>query len=394
MSKGKVIDTNLYPIVSNILKGKVNMDKFKSLVSNLIQKNYNELYHHTPSYRIYYSESDRNDLLNLFNLTEDKILELCGDAFYFKIKNYNPRAMKDPLTLLILNIFRYCHKNKINQDIALIYLCFSPKIYLSIHSGQFRDFAPSEGEKTSAVMEYTISNISNKYEIKKKGNLIGSVISIAENWAKSYNSKILSGSDEEQCYIFQQLHNRIKQSLVILSREYYKNLEDPKSLLLFSSDNYSEDNFRITETNTMLIANYANKAINKITTEDVNIKICKSVGEIDSLELKNLMTTIIEDSENLPLLNVIVYNIISNYYSECDAEVKDVRDISFLNYSLTRKSNSNNKEYTEMIKNIRILLDNNSERYRKRKRRPQTEAAYVKAVLTYLVLSIHLSSNR
>lgn len=393
MSDTKVILNNLYPIVERTLKDKSKMTKFKSYISEYISKNSDELYFHSPAYRMYYSSSDKEKIYELFGLDDEKILKLIDGAFYFKIKNYNPRSMKDPLTVLLLNVYRFCNLNNINEEQSLTYLCFSPKLYLSIHSGQFPDFPPSEGEKTMAVMEYTISNLSNKYEIKKKGTLIGSVMAIANNWAKSYDSRIKSWSDEDQCYIFQQLHNRIKQSLIVLCREYYTNLENPKSIILFSSDNYSDENYRVGENNSMMVMAYSNKSVNYILSNEPNLEICKSVSDIiDPVELRNLIKDITSNSSNVPLLNKVVYNMISVYYSDSNAKNKDVRDISFINYSLTRKANSKNKDYLEMINSVRLLLNNNSERYRKNKNK-NIESSFVKSLIGYIALIIHISNK-
>lgn len=394
MRKDYVILDNLYKKIEPILK--TSQNKLKNIISKFIDRNQDELYYHSPAYRIYFSENDKQSLLSLFNITENEILNLVSEAFYFKIKNYNPRAMKDPITILILLIHRYCYMNNINKELSLIYLCFSPKIYLSIHVGQFPDFPPSESEKNMGVMDYTISNISNKFEIKKKGTLIDSVISLAENWEKSYSSRIKNCSDEDLCYIFQQLHNRIKQSLITLSKEYYSNLENPKAILFYSSDRYDQDTYRLAENNNMLISKYVSKTMEFILGSDADIKICEIVSsksEIAPLELKSLVETIISNKDNIKRVNMIITNIISNYYSEAKYENKDIRDISFLLYSLTRKANSNNKEYNEMINELRSLLSENSERYIKRKKRPATEAAYVNSLLGYFAMIIHKANK-
>lgn len=389
---GNIILNNLYKVVDTKLKGKES--KFTEVVSKFIQKNHEKLYYYAPSYRIYYTNEDKDDLYNFLGLTENEVLDLIKDAYYFKQKNFNPRAMKDPTTILILLIFRYFYINKKPMKSVLIYLCFSPKIYLSIHSGQFPQFAPCDSEKYMAIMDYTISNISNKYEIKKKGNLCEAVLSTAEFWAKTYDSKIKKSSDEDLVYIFQQLHNRIKQSLIALSREYYKNLNDPKALLLYSSDRHDEDSFRLSDSNYMVIAQNVSTTMNHLLSSEADIKLCKAIsGDITALELKSLVETIISNKDNIESLNVIISNVISNYYSECTSNKKDVRDISFINYSLTRKSNSVNKEYNELISNVRKLLSENSERYVKRRNRPATEAAYIRALLGYIILVINKSNS-
>lgn len=395
MRKDYIILDNLYKRIEPILKSSQN--KLKTIISKFVDRNQNELYYHAPAYRIYFTKVDKDNLLSLFNITESEILKLVNEAFYFKIPNYNPRAMKDPITILILLIHRYCYINNVNKELSLIYLCFSPKIYLSIHIGQFPDFPPSENEKNMGVMDYTISNISNKFEIKKKGTLIDSVISLGENWENSYSSRIKNCSDEDLCYIFQQLHNRIKQSIITLSKEYYSNLENPKAILFYSSDRYDQDTYRLAENNNMLISKYVSKTMEFILGSDADIKVCKiltsSKSELPPLELKSLVESIISNKNNIKRINMIITNIISNYYSESKYENKDIRDISFLSYSLTRKANSNNKEYNEMINELRKLLSENSERYLKRRKRPATEAAYVNALLGYFTMIIHKANT-
>ena len=72
---------------------------------------------------------------------------------------------------------------------------------------------------------------------------------------------------------------------------------------------------------------------------------------------------------------------------------KDVASIKFLSYTIKTKPNSKNPLIIRIKEICNQLLEENSIRYTKRKRRESTRLSYEKAVLTYFAIII-INSNK
>ena len=77
-------------------------------------------------------------------------------------------------------------------------------------------------------MEYVVNNeLSNKYELKTKGTIIGAIKSISINWIDAYKSTMFKTFDDEDvCYLIQQIHNRIKSFMKNIAKLYYEAYEN------------------------------------------------------------------------------------------------------------------------------------------------------------------------
>ena len=99
------------------------------------------------------------------------------------------------------------------------------------------------------------------------------------------------------------------------------------------------------------------------------------------------MESILKNSTNLPLLRELMENIIADYMR--NSKEKDVRDMSFITYSITTKPNAKDANIVRIKNIIYEFLEDNSANYRRRKNRLATQNSYYKAVLEYVVLIIN-----
>lgn len=379
------IRSKLYPLVEKALQK--NEAKYKKCVARFIQKRAASLYDTGPNDRIFFGPEDLKDFYDSIGITEPEIISCLQGTFYWDIP-FKPKAAKDPFTCTLMMVIRYyLNKGSSKQkdlELSTIYLAFSGKFYPSIHFGSFR-IVPAENR---TVMDYVVNNkLSNKFDLKKEQTVFGAIRSICNTWVNTYKGKIKSGTDEEVAYCIEQLHNRIKafmKNIATVFYECYKN----KEYLNFESDNYSEDNYHIADSDSLQAEKYAEKAMNKIISNGVDYHFCSMCSDqnIKKDEVKFIMESILSDNNNLDELKELIQLLISDYMVH--NEDKDIRGHNFLVYSIKAKPNAKDPNVLRQKEIITGWLDDNSPQYRKRKSRIATANSYYKAILQYVVLSI------
>ena len=72
---------------------------------------------------------------------------------------------------------------------------------------------------------------------------------------------------------------------------------------------------------------------------------------------------------------------------------KDVRDLSFISYSIKVTPNSKNKYVLRKKELLDLILLNNSEHFARRRSRAATESAYYRAINAYFALTIQKANK-
>lgn len=382
------IQNEVYPLVQKSLEK--NMTKYKAMLSRFIEKRSAKLYDTCPCDRIAYGKEDEDDLFNSLGIDYNDVVTAISHTYYYSIPNFNPRSAKGPVTVLGLCIIKYFidKKDKQNTALACTYFSFTGQMYPSIHRGSF----PIEPTQYRHVMEYVINNNLNaKFNIRSEGSVVGAVRSICNTWVDTYD-KLFAGkmSDYDAVYLIQQLHTRIKSFLINIASEYYAAYKNKDQYITYDSDNLdSQDNYRIADNDALRAENTAGKAFNYLTTHDIDYRFCKTAADanVKTDEIKSIMQSVLDNKDNIDILMELIRIIIGSYYEQ--SKTKDVRDISFITFSIRAKPNTKNKNILRQREIVEKLLDENSPAYRKRKSRIVTKISYNKAILTYIVLIIH-----
>ena len=389
MKVTKVAVNKIYPIVEKSLQK--NTQAYKKNVQEFIKNRSNDLYDIVPVRRIPFGSEDIDSFFKAMKIDKNEITQCLSETYYWNM-NFNPRAAKDEFTMTMMMVIRYfLLKNKqTDAEISTIYLAFSGKFYPSIHSQKFK-IPP---EKYRHIMEYVLNNVlTQKYDLKREGSVFGAVRSICKTWLRTYTPKFKNPDDEDVADMIQQLHGRIKSFLGNIAAAYYDTYEKRDSYFAYASDSNDQDSFRIADNDSLLAERCVENAMNWITTKQVDYKLCKWASDknVKVDEIKSIIESIQEDSDNLILIREMMQLIIADYFSI--SKTKDVTSYEFINKSIVAKPNSKNKYVIRQKEIIEYFLDENSPAYRKRKSRPDTKSSYYKSILTYYVLVINESNK-
>ena len=144
-------------------------------------------------------------------------------------------------------------------------------------------------------------HLSDKYDLKKTGSVIGTIKSITNTWITTYDDRLKGSSDDEDyVYMIQQLHVRIKSFIKNTAEAYYRCYNN-KDYLTYDSDDMSQDNFRLTENDSTKIEAVTQRTLTYITSHDVDYRICKmcSDSNIKTEEIKSIIESIVKNTDNI-----------------------------------------------------------------------------------------------
>lgn len=376
-----------YPEVEKNIKA--NLNKYKNYLSRFINSRSEQFYSNMPTKQIYFTQDDYNDFFKSTNINKDIINNAISKTYYADIANFNPRYAKDDCTVAMLCLVRYFKLKNMKKelDLALINLAFSGKYYPSIFYGSFQVALPQEH-----IMEYVINHMcTNKFDIVREGTVIGAVKSICETWLKTYESRFKEFHDDDVVYLIQQLHNRIKSFIINLAKLYYQAYEN-KDYITYDSDDVSEDNYHLADSDSFKIQRSVESTMNYMNTHGIDYRLCKmsSNNLIKNEELKSIIENILADNNNMLMVRELITLMIVCYFTYGDnkIKIKDVRDLEFISYSIKAKPNSKDQYIVKQKEIVDKLLINNSEHFNRRKNRKETYNAYVRSINSYFSLLI------
>lgn len=384
MKNTKAILNEVYPVVEAGLKK--NLKKYKEYLSGFINSNSDILYSNIPSKQLYFTDSNREEYFKAIGVNSSIIKTAINHTYYGNMAKFNPAYAKDETTVALMCTVRYFFLKNMKKELelALINTAFSGKYYPSIWYRSFPVTEPSEH-----IMEYAITHLAtNKFDIVREGSVIGAVKSIAYTWLNTYKTRFREFEDDDVVYIIQQLHNRIGSFMNNIAELYYEAYKNKDAYIAYSSDDVSEDNYHIADSDSLAIDRYVNATMNYINSHGLNYKICKLASNdlVKFDELKGIIDMLTRDNNNIPLIKEYITLMISNYYMSSGK--KNINDIEFISYSISSKPNSKNSYHIRLKELSEKMLINNSANFSRRRSRTATESAYFRAFNAYFALLV------
>ena len=385
------IKDKVTPLVEKNMPSSIH--KYNSVITTFMSKRNTSMFSTIPVDRIYYGADDIKAMFDCLGISIKDVENAIANTYFGKQSNFNPRAAKDPLTVLMVCVIRYFmfKKDKKNADISAAYLAFSGKFYPSIHYGSFK-IPPQD-----YVMEWVINNgLNNKFILKSQGSLFGAIMQICKTWMESYERKFREFEDDDVVYLISQLHSRIRSFMINIARVYYPAYEN-KDYITYNSDNENPEEFggkyHLATSDSFKAEKRIQKAMTFIVSSGVDYRLCKlSTNEsVHTEEIKSIIESILNDKHNLITMRRLVSILVYTYFAQ--AKDKDVVSLSFVTYCVTPKPNTKDQDFIEMKQIIEDWLDTNSVKYRKRKHRLATKNNYNRAVLMYVAMCIY-SANK
>lgn len=384
------IKDKLYPLVEEAMKSSSIKNAYKSTINDFMSKRAEALYDTLPCDRIICSEIEMDNLFKAVKIPKEKVTEVIKETYYGNLDHFTPLAAKHEFTILQQCIIRYFVLEKQSKDaeLAMLYLSFSGKFYPSLHYRSYPLVVP-----VRHIMEYVVNNqLTNKFDLKTKGNVIGAVKSVGCTWLDAYKDKFKSYTDEDSRYLIQQLYSRIGSFIKNIATEYYKVYDNKDSYITYQSDSFDADDFHLADSDTLRISKATEATINHINSYGVEYKLCSmcSNTDITPSECKAVIESIVNNKDNIITMKELISIMIALYY---ETGKNDLTDINFITFTIAPKPNAKQKEIVRLKDIIEEWLSESGTAYVRRRSRLATKNSYERAVKLYFALVIH-NSNR
>lgn len=383
----EIIGKKIYPIIASALKK--NDAKFKNNIKKFIQDRHEQLFAVAPYDRIFFNQTDIDNMFKSLDISESSIRTLMMETYYWD-KPLNPQCAKEPYVETLMCCIRYYLKNNDLKyaTLACTYLAFTGKFYASVHGAAFPTVAPV---KYKSVMDYVVNNmLSDKFDLKKYGTVFGAIESMCKTYLNTYikDFKDPNISDDDFKLLVQQLRTREMSFMMNIATLYYEAYEN-KYYLNYESENEDPDEFRLTQSDATTALRITEKTMSYLTSTYVSLDVCNKCKDanVKALEIKDIMESILGDNNNLPKVRRLVNILICNFMENNPG--KKVGSIEFVAFSTKPKPNTKVPIEIEQKQIVVSWLDENSPNYRKRKSREATANSYIKSILMYFALTIN-----
>ena len=380
----KIIDT-FYMNVNRTFNNKANVAKYTKIFATYIDNNAEKLSTIGPLKRTLFTDSDRMKIYDLFGIDPDAIKKVAKTVPELT-RSVNA---SDPFNIIMVLIIRYFRisKDKINLKNAYTHLILS--MYPSIHYKYFK-YEPNE-----QIMNYTISNLSNKYKFNQPGNLLIALTDTASVADEHFEKAILRCNDKDIADYIMSFKTRINALIKNICAEYMKN-HSKGNYLNYEEDNNDEDNFKVADNNSFLIKRVSDAVMLNLSIKGPDSKIIHIVSKMNEVsisDLRNTLDKLCKDKKNMEDIREVVYSIMYDFLFTGNHDQASINSTEFLIYSLEtyKKSNTTNTNVVKIKNILDKWLSMYSETYAKTNR-IATMNTFRKSLYMFCIFTIQKTS--
>ena len=387
----QIIKNRLYPKVELVLSTPSGYNKFKQLVNSYVDRNTEKLHTPGPHYLIPFTDTDKDLYFKLFDTSAEEVSSMVAEIIRgIRSGNGSTSDFKllkgNPVFWLFYCCIRYFTINKDTKALNNALIIYALSVYPSIFTKYFKYEVSSP-----AVMAYTIDNLTNKFIIKKTGNIFSTLFYSINSSYEFLKDSIEDGSDVEVIRFIQRIRNDQNSLIKKICDNYLKNFSKGNQLNV-AKDSY--ENNAIADdigNNSTEVQTITSKIILPILTYGVNSNratLAAKIAQISISDLKFYLSKIIIIDKNTMDIQNFIESVLFLYLYLEGKTPEDINSSHFLSWSakLFRKTNSNDKN----ISRIKTLLDKWGEDsgVHSKFKREASRVNYKRAIFFYLILSI------
>lgn len=371
----------LYPMVEKGLKRPEAQNAVLKAAADYVNYNYRHLVSQGPSTRPTFGDGDKEKLYEATGVAKEEVSAILKRNPLIKGQW---RIMNDPFNSISAMSIRFASLEKKEKLLksTLMYLTLS--MYPSLHYKYFR-FEPKE-----EVMNYAISNMSNKFKIKQTNTLLDALTQTTEKCFESQQKSIEHGDDKEIVDFIMDVKTRLNSLLKNVASEFYK-VKEQGLYLNSEGDNMDEENYHEADSNSFAVERMTNKVVMALTVNGADmghVKMAANMCQVSVAELRNFVNALVI-GENREDIRKIVEASLSDYLITSQGEIDTVsRNNKFLAHSIATYKKSNTAD-PNVIK-IKEVLDKWMEDIDiyKKTQRQATINNFRRALFLFIIISI------
>ena len=382
-SKSSISD-KLFSTVETSLKNKDTLSIYKTNIDRYLANNTDKYFGMGPGERPIYSTTNIDDYISLLGLTSTEIKNAIKESSnvnssWFMLKPYN-----------IANILATRHFLMSKNDEYLTYTVWYliVELYPPLH---FRYF---KYNVNPACMQYTINNLSGKFNIKKAGNLWNLLSETCMTAIDLHKNNLIEGNDISFVKYVQDIQSRLNNLLKNIARKYYDNYEN-KRFLKEEKESFEEDSYYEADSNSYAIERVTNKVVTHLMINGPDyrlVELSAKTNKVSVNQLRNYTDAIVSDEKYKQNVHDIIEAILFLYLFNEDGNESHGSDTigtnEFMIHCLQsyKKSNTKNKQIVKIKEILDIWLDDVG--LTAKTTRAATVVNFRKAIYTFFVMEI------
>lgn len=282
----------------------------------------------------------------------------------------------------LMMILKYFKDSKKEKEFKIVLMYFT----LALYSSVFYDFTRGYGFN-EAIMDYTINNLSNKYDIKKLGSLFKALYKLADTCNETYIKYFDSFDDRLILEYIMNLRTRVKNFVKEIKSAYEKNKASGK-YLNYDQEDKSEENYYEVDNASFLIDRLSSKVTNYCISNGVDMKISNLAAqlcEVSKVAIADALDKVIK-TENKEIKELVSI-LLQQYLVDESKPAEGIGSKNFITVALKiyAKSNTTDKNVIRLKDILDKWLNATCERYKKTER-AATKNNLRKAIFMYFVL--------
>jgi hypothetical protein len=292
---------------------------------------------------------------------------------------------------IMTGCIKYFVDTKRPKELNHMIMYLSCAIYASLIYKYFRGFTP-----TPAIMEYTINNLSNRYDIKKLGSIYAVLDKVSAKNHDTYKDYFLDKNfcDRRIFEYIMNLNTRINNFLKEIKNAYEKNRQSGH-YMNSERDVNDEENFRENDNLSFTVERLSTKVSNKIITVGINNMLAESAAKMGGVSVSAVRETVYKIvKEETVTIKEFINLYLQQYLVVDNHPVQTISSKQYLTYAnrIYTKSNTNDKGVIRMKEILDDWLTKNCEKYVKTER-AASKGGYRKAIFLYFALAVQAVLN-
>lgn len=355
----KVLYNKFYKRIEASLSKSNNMAALRQFFGEVISRNNEALSSPVPDKAIYMDSRIERKYFDAIGIEPNEVLQALKESDYIDDEWH---TVKNPMYVtLILLVIYFNNKNKQDMVQQTMFIC-SIYMYRNVRSKYFK----RTNEGTVRIMNYTISRLSYKNDIKACGSIYKTIAKKSEvfldNWFKERKSETTGVvGDDVICRMINDNHRRYSTLMNNFYAEFKIDSESGNYMNV-DQDIDDEDNYVESDNVSFMVEKNTQKVMNTfILSSYPNPKILQQIAAREpGCSINNLrnMTNYLYDGHDKEFEN-IVRVIIQIYLFEYKKKVEDLKtpDFEYTMRKHFKKQMSSDKNLNELRKFIDKVMN-------------------------------------
>lgn len=355
-----IIKDRYYNQVASQLKRPAVTNTFMKIIAKYVDRNIDNLSTVGPVRNVvFWEDKDRDPIFQLTGVDKNKLIQDIKLAPEL-MRSVNAKNPFNVLMVLCISFYHNAHKQK-EQRMTALYLTLSQ--YPSLFAKYFK-FEPNEN-----IMSYTISSLSNKFKIKQNGTMLATLIDVTNICDEHYDHEVKRLTDADIALYISALKTRINSILKNITSEFMK-YHNKGAYINYQEDNTDPDNFKIADSNSLLITRLAQAVSMGVSVNGPDMKcitLAAKMNKISVNDLRTAVTQLCKDKVNRPDIEKVISSILYDFLFTGENGQEDIKSTKFTLYAIQtyKKSNTVNTNIVTIKKILDKWLNQYSDRYKK-----------------------------